>query len=1301
MKDPKTIKSHVVQIARGLVLSFSFQTLLFIGTAQAQCNTTLNKLLPETSINNDDRFGSALAANGQYMVVAAENSDTLGILYGGAAHVYEKTVAGWAYRAMLMPSDPDEYDFFGNQVAIDASGNTIVVINRNYDAGGAYIFERPASGWETMHETFNIKFPEYLEFNSALDISDDGSTIVVSNPMSPNGLLYLLQKPVGGWTNVMTPETLATRADKSNIWLGNDVLIHDDYIYASSGNETINPSIYVYKRNGATFSQIARLSTSVQTHYFGSHLTVHNNAIAATGIATQSDNTYTESFFLFEKNGEWTDMNETVQFQLPDVSSYRISYPIQFTSPKTLTASMLVKEDPYYTGKVIEITTSDGTWRDVTTTTIFEERELSARSEFGHELVWNGSDLVSATSHKYVGQAFRHSVLSLTRSAGLWGSLQQVALPRNSSSNVNFGTSIVKTRDAMFAGAPYDGTVGRGAGAVYVYDRVGADYVKVHTIFPSPRKIRPTGGSDAGFGYSISVYGDEIAIGAPSFLYAPSKYGMIFMYKRTNDDWRSGVVYDSLMVPAELELNHVGATVVMNDRVLFASAYSNLGDAHTNAVVVFEKIDSKWIYTQVISMGKPLDKSWPSVKLSLNGDQLAVGQFFTLGGGISLINKNPSSGKWEVTASTSGDIFSGMGGAVKLMDNHLFVGLPGISYNNIYRAGAVAVFTKLPGESWTSNMQPSAVVGAKDPIEGAFFGSSLDVVGNTLVVGAPGVFLTPDSKVRTIPGNSYVIQSLDYYWTNTIQYLNLQGDRFASGERDHFGSYVALDEEYFYVGARSEHTSTGQFSGAVYYIPTPPVIFLQPPVCMDVEAFVLEAYPFDGTWTGPGVDTALGTFDPGLAGTGIFALTYSTTNCNYKGTVQIEVKSPITVQQLSDADVILCSEEYSKLELELINGATYNWYHKQEGGNSFVWVGKGSAFFNATNPGEYKAIVSSQCAAESPSFRVRLEDFSISVGPQNVACSPTESLPLIASNNSGVWEGSGVSGRQFNAAGLGNDHYPLIYRITTPNGCRIALVDSIKVNIIEPLIIKQTSNDFCETGSATLETESADKTLDYTWYYKESQSASMIPIDRTLSENATVYQQGYYQVSATNSECSNVSNILEVGFANDLSYSLLPAENTTQKVCNGDDLVISVKSREGAKYAWQFKLAEGDAYQIRAGESSEQLVVREDGIYAVRGKYGFCSFESLPVSVQFHGDDIFVPNVFTPNGDNKNPVFKVETNTTISLLSVFNRDGVKIHSDPAGKWDGGGVSSGVYFWYLKYIGCDGQKEKKGWVQVMK
>ena len=71
--------------------------------------------------------------------------------------------------------------------------------------------------------------------------------------------------------------------------------------------------------------------------------------------------------------------------------------------------------------------------------------------------------------------------------------------------------------------------------------------------------------------------------------------------------------------------------------------------------------------------------------------------------------------------------------------------------------------------------------------------------------------------------------------------------------------------------------------------------------------------------------------------------------------------------------------------------------------------------------------------------------------------------------------------------------------------------------------------------------------------------------------------------------------------------------------------------------------------------------------------------------------EIWVPNVFTPNGDGTNEIFKPVT-TEIQKLTmyIYNRWGEMIFetSDINGGWDGkfhgNDVPTGVYFWLIRY-----------------
>jgi hypothetical protein len=188
--------------------------------------------------------------------------------------------------------------------------------------------------------------------------------------------------------------------------------------------------------------------------------------------------------------------------------------------------------------------------------------------------------------------------------------------------------------------------------------------------------------------------------------------------------------------------------------------------------------------------------------------------------------------------------------------------------------------------------------------------------------------------------------------------------------------------------------------------------------------------------------------------------------------------------------------------------------------------------------------------------------------------------------------------------------------------------------------------------------------LGYTWYYKETQSGTFASVNSMLAGDVSVYVQGYYQTVATNGECSATSNIIEVGFGTNLSYEL---SDVDKPICDAKEFTIVASAREGTTYTWHHQEIDGDSYQVLDGHTSNRLTVSEDGYYKVKGEYGFCSFDSSPVLIQFAQDTLFAPNIFTPNGDDRNPVFKVETTAAINSLSIYNRYGDQIYLTPSGQ----------------------------------
>ncbi|XOV65941.1 MAG: gliding motility-associated C-terminal domain-containing protein [Fluviicola sp.] len=225
--------------------------------------------------------------------------------------------------------------------------------------------------------------------------------------------------------------------------------------------------------------------------------------------------------------------------------------------------------------------------------------------------------------------------------------------------------------------------------------------------------------------------------------------------------------------------------------------------------------------------------------------------------------------------------------------------------------------------------------------------------------------------------------------------------------------------------------------------------------------------------------------------------------------------------------------------------------------------------------------------------------------------------------------------------------------------------DTVNVVIAEqPNIDLGADTTFC--GSVQYVLDASCSNCTYEWQ------------DGSTGPNLDVSSAGVYYVSVDNSGCIDSDTI-------EIQQVLLPN--------------VSLDNIELCESAQEFVTidASGVTYQWQDGSTGNTYIVSEPGVYSVIVS-NVCGSDTVAfqaVQVECFCD-IYVPNSFSPDEDEFNPVFRAYTDCALQYfeLEVYNRWGEVIFSstDINYVWDGTynrkPVQDGTYTWKMEYAFAD-------------
>jgi len=159
--------------------------------------------------------------------------------------------------------------------------------------------------------------------------------------------------------------------------------------------------------------------------------------------------------------------------------------------------------------------------------------DSDAYDNFGYSVGLNGSTLVVG-AYNEDGDSIDEGAVYLfeQRENGVWTQTRKLKSP-NGKAQDRFGFSVDVHGDVLVSSARDDDDSGRNAGAVHIFERdSGTDWA--HRL-----KLTPPSGSDGGyFGWSVSVHGDRILVGAKGDDSGGVGAGSVYLYRKIGNNWQ-------------------------------------------------------------------------------------------------------------------------------------------------------------------------------------------------------------------------------------------------------------------------------------------------------------------------------------------------------------------------------------------------------------------------------------------------------------------------------------------------------------------------------------------------------------------------------------------------------------------------------------------------------------------------------------------------------------------------------------------------------------------------------------------
>jgi hypothetical protein len=316
---------------------------------------------------------------------------------------------------------------------------------------------------------------------------------------------FAFSPPQAGADTWLERQKLLASDGAANDRFGTSVSISGDYaIVGADGDDGLSGSAYIFKRDGTSWSQQAKLLASdgaaEDQHQFGYSVCISGDYAI---VGAYGDDSYKGSAYIFKRDGtSWVQQQKLLASDgaINDFFGYSVfisgdhvivgAYGSNGNVPDSGSA-YIFKRDGTSWSEQTKILASDG----------------AANDQFGCSVSISGD-------HAIVGAQMDDDKGTNSGSAYifLWGgtswSQQQKLTASDGAFGDCFGGSVFISGDLVIVGVRYDDDRGTDSGSACIFKRNGTNWVQQQKLLASDGAVGDQ------FGYSVSISGDHAIIGA-------------------------------------------------------------------------------------------------------------------------------------------------------------------------------------------------------------------------------------------------------------------------------------------------------------------------------------------------------------------------------------------------------------------------------------------------------------------------------------------------------------------------------------------------------------------------------------------------------------------------------------------------------------------------------------------------------------------------------------------------------------------------------------------------------------------